>query len=78
MSRSHKHTPICGMCVASSEKFDKQKANRRTRRLVRETLGREVAPEVIPLLREVSDVWTFIKDGKHWFDFRRYPKEMRK
>lgn len=78
MSRSRRHTSITGMTTARSEKWDKREANRRARRLVREVLGHEPEADALPHLREVSSVWTFEKDGKQWFDPRRYPKDMRK
>ena len=52
-----------GTCNGS-EKWDKRNAQRRLRRGVKRSLegGREV-----PLLREISDVWCFNKDGKTMF-----------
>ncbi len=48
------------MTRARTEKQDKRKANRKLRRKTR------VDPENAPLLREVSDVWSFDKDGKKY------------
>ncbi len=75
MARSRKKTPIGGNAIARSEKYDKQKANRKLRRSVREAVAAEA--EVLPLLRQVSDTWTFNKDGKQWFG-DRHPAELRK
>jgi hypothetical protein len=58
MSRSRLKTPITGITTAVSEKWDKQKANRRLRAAIRS--GRD--PEVHR--RAVSDPWGFAKDGK--------------
>ena len=33
---------------------------------------------VLPLKREVSDIWTMDKDGKRWFDAGRFAELMRK
>jgi hypothetical protein len=68
MSRSLRHNPITGIAVADSEKYDKRKANRILRARVRVALARKDDP-VLPVLREVSDVWAFAKDGKkYWSD----------
>lgn len=65
MSRSVRRTPIAGLDPQCSEKEAKREANRRLRRAVRQALHRGV--EILPLLREVSNVWGFPKDGKRWF-----------
>ena len=59
-----RHAAIFGITTSDSEKQGKRKANRRLRRAVRHalTLGREV----LPALREVSNVWAFDKDDKRW------------
>jgi hypothetical protein len=77
MSRSTRRTPISGIRMVSSEKQDKRLANRRLRRIVRCRLMWHFA-EVLPDLREVSDVWSFRKDGKTYFDRGRYYRLMRK
>jgi hypothetical protein len=64
MSRSRKKVPVTGMTTQDSEKQDKRKANRKLRAAVRVAIADE--QEVMPELREVSDVWTFGKDGKQW------------
>lgn len=69
MSRSRKKTPIIGMTTTDTEKKDKRQANRKLRVAVRNAIvGDE---EVMPELREVSDVWTFSKDGKQWVGHAR-------
>ncbi len=78
MSRSYRQTPIMGITTAASEKWDKQLANRRLRRVVKQVLKGEPDAQVLPLQREVSDVWTMDKDGKHWFDAGRFAELMRK
>jgi hypothetical protein len=78
MSRSFKKTPIHGNAVAESEKSDKIRANRDFRRAVQAALYHE---KEIPLFREVSDVWDFAKDGKHYGGNsarESYPKCFRK
>ena len=64
MSRSRRKNPIRGNTTAESEKHSKLKANRKLRRLTKETLKNR--KEVLPLLREVSDKWNFEKDGKKY------------
>lgn len=34
--------------------------------------------DVLPVLRELSNVWSMTKDGKMIFDPQKYPKFMRK
>lgn len=67
MGDSYKKTPIVGMVgVNRSEKYDKRLANRRLRRAVNQQL--DITPEDedadLPIMREVSNVWSFSKDGK--------------
>jgi hypothetical protein len=78
MSRSRKKTP-CGSFWhrARSDKPGKQDANRRLRRRVRQVLAVDPDPDVLPALREVSDVWSMPKDGKHYFG-TTWPKMLRK
>lgn len=68
MSRSRRKKPIAGIAGGTShesEKWDKQKANRKLRHRVKEAIEGE--EEVLPAQREVSNVWSFYKDGKHWY-----------
>jgi hypothetical protein len=76
MSRSRKKNNICGTTGVKSEKFDKQKSNRRLRKKIKQQIKNN--KEVFSLKKEVSDLWTFGKDGKHFFDIKTYPKGMRK
>jgi hypothetical protein len=78
MSGSRKKTPISGMTTAVSEKQDKRLANRRVRRAVKQALHTFEAPEVLPHRRELTSPWTMAKDGKQWFDARRFPEDLRK
>lgn len=66
MSRSRKKNPICGNCDSDSEKKDKRLANRRLRRVINSS--DLVVDDVLPEMREVSNVASFDKDGKHWFE----------
>lgn len=69
MSRSYRHTPISGVGaygVDHGEKWWKQKANRALRRRIRQMADDE---QIVPTLRDVSDVWTWPKDGKaYWHE----------
>lgn len=78
MSRSRRKTPISGITMAGSEKYDERLANRRLRHRVRQRLATGHDGTDLPLLREVSNVWTMDKDGKLYFDPNTYPKLMRK
>lgn len=80
MSRSRRHTPICGMTTARSEKGDKRQAHRRLRARTRTVAARDHpgTDSVWPIPREVSDPWDMAKDGKLAFDPRRHHRLMRK
>ena len=64
MSRSKRKTPILPNCTATSEKSEKQKANRKLRRIVKEKLA--VPDGELPQKREISDRWNWGKDGKSY------------
>jgi len=75
MSRSRRKTPVCSLTCAESEKQAKQMANKAFRRRVKGALA---TGRTMPVQREVSQVYSFAKDGKQWFDPEEFPKEMRK
>jgi hypothetical protein len=77
MSRSYKKNPAGGITMADSEKKDKRLANRKYRRIVRQALMSWTEDTIIPLLREVSNVWDMDKDGKRWHGWK-YPDVWRK
>jgi hypothetical protein len=66
MAHSFRHTPVIGITTARSDKPGKKVASRKLRKRVRMALLE--CPDfdnlVVPLQREVSDVWDFPKDGK--------------
>lgn len=65
MSRSYRHTPVFSWGRGKGEQWWKRHAHRCLRRATQRALlyGREM-----PLLREVSNAWTWPKDGKtHWW-----------
>lgn len=79
MSRSYKHTTISGITTATSEKRDKQLANRRFRRISKHRAKIDAEPLVD--LNEISDPWDFQKDGKRYFfpdEAKLFPKLFRK
>ncbi len=76
MSRSYRHTPIFGFTMAPSEKWQKRRARHVWRQAVKVALGN--GAEILPHLREVSNVWSMPKDGKRWYSARRWPKVLRK
>lgn len=71
MTHSHKKTARRGNTYASSEKKDKQLANRKLRRLVKQG-------NWYLTLRDVSNVYSFSKDGKRFFDRKKFPELLRK
>ncbi len=83
MSRSFRHTPIIGRSTAVSDQPFKKFANRKLRQQVRMAIleCQDFDNLVVPLQREVSDVWVFPKDGKCHLsskDCDLYRKYMRK
>jgi len=78
MSRSRRKTPVTGITTAISEKQEKRGANRKLRRCVRQRLNEDAEGTLLPLEREICDVWTMDKDGKHRFDPEHHPDLMRK
>ena len=76
MSRSRRHTPICGTACATSDRIWKRFWHRGYRHLVR----RQVHQHQEPLrIREYppANVWLSQKDGKRWFGGRRRPNVWR-
>ena len=61
MSRSHRHSPFMGITCCRSEKDDKRLARRRLRQRQKQT-------EELVDKHEVSEVWTFGKDGRQQID----------
>ncbi len=77
MSHSFKHTPIIGNAGVSDKK-DKQIANRRERSRTRcllhiALLRGELDCVVLPKKNEISNVYNFSKDGRHWMDIAAKP-----
>ena len=65
MSRSRRHTPIIGNAAGGdSEKEDKARANRAARAKARS--DQRLTEEPVQV-RDVSNVATFQKDGKHYW-----------
>jgi len=75
MSRSRKKTKIRAITTAASEKEDKQNASRKLRRKIKQKL--KSGEQNLPLKREVSNVWSFDKDGRT-YDANMTKKDMRK
>lgn len=75
MARSYKKNPVSAITCSDSEKEDKRFANRAYRRKVKEVLNTcnlsDIVEDeydlILPEIREVSDVWSFDKDGKRWY-----------
>jgi len=82
MSRSYRKNLHAGHCGCRSEKKDKRFANRKLRHKITLVMKRDAECEVLPVLREVSNVWTMGKDGKGYYgDFasshsRSFPHEL--
>jgi hypothetical protein len=65
MSRSFIKKKIVGYTKKETEKRDKTIANKRYRRLVKVRIAKR--SEILPLIREVSNIYQFDKDGKHYY-----------
>lgn len=79
MSDSKRKTAIAGITAARSEKQDKRYANKGLRRVAKTTIPKTHSDELmLPILREVSNVWDMKKDGKQYFNPKKNPKLMRK
>ena len=78
MSRSFRKTPIFGMTTSPSEKQDKKIWHSRARATERDRLKAGVDDNHLTTLdREVSNPWSFDKDGKtYWASHDK--KSMRK
>lgn len=75
MSRSYRKTPIFGYTTATSEKFDKQKANRRFRRKINVEV--QQGKEHFTLRRRQTTAWDMHKDGRRYYKNCK-PEWMRK
>jgi len=77
MSRSIKKTPITG-CCGGSDKYGKQKANRRLRRIHKHFIRN--GHEILPMIKDISDVWSreFNKDGKVYNDLSKCDNELKR
>jgi hypothetical protein len=64
--------------TARSEKQDKRLYNRRFRRACKQALHIDPARELLPRLREYSNLGAMDKDGKVWFDPKDRPELLRK
>ena len=76
MSRSRRKTWIisnCGGRGARSEKDDKKRANRKFRKISKHLVSN--GDEPLYNMTEISDIWTWGKDGKSRF---KDPKYVRK
>jgi hypothetical protein len=75
MSRSHRHTPVTGICCATSEKLYKRLRAKLERRKVKAAIRRGDSPayELAPW-----DEWASGRDGKYVSDPREHPELLRK
>ncbi len=73
MSRSYRHTPICGVSSCDSGKRDKVIYHRKTRVRIRQVMHRalyhgDMDNIWLPKPQEVSNVYNWSNDGKMRFD----------
>jgi len=81
MSRSRRKKPIASVAIKNgSERFDKQKTNRKLRNKIRQILRKTPvdADPIFPVVREVSNSYFFAKEAKLLFDVVLFPEGLRK
>lgn len=79
MSRSRRHTPICGISKAKSDKPEKILAHRAFRAALRRVMAR--GEHEMPSHRQYGGSWTMAKDGKQFLTAAtraKYPELLRK
>lgn len=64
MSRSRRRTKITSWTTSCSEKKDKQLANRKMRKKIKEQIKKEKFDKPFPHKYEIEDNWNWAKDGK--------------
>ena len=72
MSRSGKHAPISGITSAKSEKWDKRVCNKILRLRAKKLLRGDYDKYIEPLPNECRNVWKMAKDGKHYWNPKKY------
>lgn len=77
MSRSRRKTPIVGVC-SGSEKKDKRFANRALRKTIKQKLINEVDENLLPIMNEKTQIYSWNKDGKIYFGNVESKKYFRK
>jgi len=65
MSNSIKKSKIAGHTTSESEKVEKREANRKYRRTIKQKV--KLGNDELPKIRELSNVWSFSKDGKRYY-----------
>lgn len=65
MSRSYRKTPVIGN-AGGSEKWDKQKANRKFRKREHQAIHSQQLERLPYDMDDVHNVWCMAKDGKHY------------
>ena len=75
MSRSYRKTPICGITKAASENAFKTAGHKRARRALSAC---DLEFGEAPAAKQFGNPWAAPKDGKQWFDAKRFPDLMRK
>ena len=78
MANSRRKKPITGITTAESEKQDKRIAGRRERHRNRQIIGCFLDDTLLIPRRQAGNPWLMAKDGKAFFDSRKYPELMRK
>lgn len=75
MARSYRKTPIGGNAKKNSDKHYKKAEHKRARRA---TNALDLSDDEPPAEKSFGNPWGAPKDGKRWYDPKRFPKIMRK
>ena len=78
MSNSYRHTPYLQVTGSGSNKKDKQFANRKLRRATKIALKNYTEDTVLPVLREVSNIYDFSCEWWLYFNPKDHPEWLRK
>lgn len=82
MSGSRRKEPVAGVTAAASEKQWKREANRKLRKAAAQVLQQLPSSDpdgvILPVLKDVANLYDSPKEGKYRFDPREDPRRMRK
>jgi hypothetical protein len=78
MGKSFKKNPFVGNTMKDSDKEDKKRISKKTRRANKNILARYQEGDEFLDTKELGGPWSMSKDGKHRIDPEESPKYIRK